>query len=394
MSVGICCGRCAGALLMAGGLLAGGCRLWGSGDGAGDTAPGSRTSADRVWVGPMPFTRRDPRELRPDYVDTLTDRSAWPDVLAKTDVFKSYIMVLPSVPLPGRSESELPDRDLRRLVAFTEQQGLRVAFEVGGLRRAPGETPRPGTWGQRMAEGEYRHLKRWLDAGGRIDYLTSDHAVMHNLGHHTYRGTDCGLSMLQVLDELAVYFREMQKRIPGVRVGVIESLGYFHVRGADGTEYPRTVKKLPVWDFETFFVQLCDAFRRHGVALDHFHIDFGYMGVDADRRIMGSGSLNVGRVLAAERLVASAGVRSGVIVNAFHDRRAEVSSATEASREAAERTLAFFRGYAAAGGSSDHLVIQTWQPYPDRTGPEGDPLTVLGLARELLESPAFRTRSE
>ena len=135
-----------------------------------------------------------------------------------------------------------------------------------------------------MAVGEFRHLKRWLDAGGRIDYLTTDHPVMTNLGHRCYQGTDCGLSLEETCDELASYFQEMARRIPGVKFGTIESLGFFHAKGSEGIEYPRTVPKLPVWHFEKFFDRLLSVLSRRQLELDHFHIDYGFHGVRNDGR--------------------------------------------------------------------------------------------------------------
>ena len=342
---------------------------------------------DRVWVGPMPFT--EGRTLRGDWLSTISDAGQWPEVLAQADVLKSYIMVLPSHPVPGKEAPELSDTQLISLALFVRQHGLRVAFEVGGLRRADGERPTKGTWGRRVAETEFSHLKRWLDAGGRIDYLTTDHAVMMNLGHHCYQGDDCGLSLEETIEELVDYFAWMGERIPGVRLGVIESLGFFHVKGPDGREYPRTVPKLPVWHFESTFDRLVAAMGRRGLRLDHFHVDFGFMGVAHDGRVSGRGGLDFGRVLGVEAYVRSKGVNAGVIVNAFHNRTVENPEPDVANREAYERTLRFFDAYVEAGGKAEHVVVQTWHPFPDRTGPERERHTVLGIARDIVRGPKF-----
>lgn len=353
---------------------------------AGAQAPTAQVT-DRLWVGPMPFA--GPRDLRPDFFDTITNPAAWPTVLSHTDVFKSYLMVLPADPVPGKTAPELPDTQMAELASFFRDRSIRVAFEVGGLRMGP-DKPQRGQWGKQVAEGEFRHLKRWLDAGGSIDYLTTDHAVMANLGHRVAEGTDCRLTLAEVLEELGDYFAEMTRRIPGVRVGCIESLGFFHVAGPDGSDYPRTVPTLPVWRFEEYFDLLLATLRRRGLTLDHFHIDFGYEGVAYDGRRLGRDGLDFGRVLGVERFVQSRGVRAGVIVNAFHDQTVEQPDPAVASREAQERTLAFLSGYAAAGGRAEHLVLQTWQPFPDRTGPEDEPGTVLHLDKRLLTSEAMR----
>ena len=76
---------------------------------------------------------------------------------------------------------------------------------------------------------------------------------------------------------------------------------------------------------------------RHELTLDHFHTDFGFMGVQADAR------------------------------------RAEGPDSEQASREAYERTIRFFEGYASAGGRADHSSPRPGTPIPiapvRRTGP-------------------------
>jgi hypothetical protein len=335
----------------------------------------------------MPFA--GPRTLRDDFFPIVSDPSKWSTVLADANVFKSYIMVLPNVPVPGKTAPELSDAQLRQLATLFRERGLKVAFEVGGLRMGP-DKPRKGEWGRRVAAGEFTHLKRWLDAGGTIDYLTTDHAVMMNLGHRCYEGTDCGLTLDETLEELAVYFEEMARRIPGVRFGCIESLGFFHVKAPDGTEYPRTVPKLPVWHFEDYFDALLAAMERHHLTLDHFHIDFGFEGVAADARRLKKGGPDFGRVLGVESYVQSKGVNVGPIINAFHDRSVENPDPAVASKQAYERTLQFFSAYVAAGGKADQLIVQTWQPFPDRTGPEDQPHTILNTARDVVRSEGSR----
>mgnify|MGYP005836258857 CR=1 FL=1 len=335
----------------------------------------------------MPFAGL--RDLRPDFLDTITNAAAWPTVLSHTDVFKSYLMLLPADPVPGKTEPEVSASQMARLATFFRERGIAVAFEVGGLRM-DADTTRRGEWGKQMAAGDFRHLRRWLDGGGTIEYLTTDHAIMSNLGHRVAEGTDCGLTLTECLEELGDYFTEMTRLIPGVSLGCIESLGFFHVTGPDGSDYPRTVPTLPVWRFEEYFDQLLAMMQRRGLALDHFHIDFGYEGVAYDARRLAREGLDFGRVLGVERFVQSRGVRAGVIVNAFHDQSVEQPDPAVAAREAEERTLAFLSGYAEAGGRAEDLVLQTWQPFPDRTGPEDDPGTVLQLHKRLLTSEAMR----
>lgn len=341
----------------------------------------------RVWIAPMPFVKA--RELRTDYFHTLTTPAAWPSVLGRTNVLKSYIMVLPQVPVPGKASPELSDAQLGLLAKFAKDHSLSTAFEVGGLRTSA--RVRGAQAGERYARSELRHLKRWLRVGGRIDYLTTDHAVMMNMRGVGFPGPGldpnrpCKMTVQELTEELADYFTAVHREIPSAKFGVIESLGFFHVKGSDGKQYRHTDPLLPVWHFHEFFDGLLAAMERRSLVLDHFHIDFGFRGVRHDGRR--EKRLNFARVLGVESYVQSKGVRAGVIINAFHLRGTK--DPAQASREAHERTLRFFREYVAAGGNADHFVIQTWHPYPDQTGPETQPHTVLNIARDVLQCEAF-----
>jgi len=281
------------------------------------TAPAlGQPAEDRVWIGPMPFI--EARTLRGDYYPTLVDESQWPTVLARADVFKSYIMVLPRDPVAGKPGPELLDEQLGRLVQFTKEHGLKVAFEVGGIRMGP-DTPNDQA-GEYTAQSELRHLRRWLDAGGSIDYLTTDHGVMLTIGAPYVapdQNKNRGITLGQAAEELADYFEIIHREIPGARLGVIESLGFFEVDGPDGKHYPRTVPALPKWPFAEYLDTLLAAMKRRGLELDHFHIDFGYEGVLHDG---GGEKLDFGRILGVEACAQQRGVKAGVIINAFHDR--------------------------------------------------------------------------
>ena len=56
----------------------------------------------------------------------------------------------------------------------------------------------------------------------------------------------------------------------------------------------------------------------------------------------------------------------------------------QASREAYDKTVRLHGACLSAGGKAEHLVLQTWHPSPDRTGPEDEPCTVLSIARDIV----------
>jgi hypothetical protein len=348
-----------------------------------------------VWFGPMAFTSE--REVRDDYIPMLTDTANWRDIAARADVFKSYIMILPPVPLPGNDAPEISDDELRRLIAVLAEQGLKTAFEVGGARS------REAGAGHAAALGEFTWLRRWLDLGGKIDYLSTDHSIAFGLekwlatkdpaesGAMSYQDPEVRQLINDLCEELAGYIEKMSELLPGVRIGAIDSLGYWWVEGEDGRVYEPSRPDIPDLPFAEIFARLVEAVEARGLRLDHFHSDFGHDGVRFDGA--GTGKLNYGRVLAVEAAVRAAGIRSGNIVNAFHDafhdKTLPEPESARSSAEAVNNTLAFFEGYMAAGQIPDDLVFQTWQPFPDKTGPETERDTVMHLHRSMMTHSAF-----
>lgn len=338
-----------------------------------------------VWVGPRPFVKG--RTLRPDYYSTLIHPDQWPTVLAHTDVFKSYLMILPPDPLPGQTGPQLTDAQLGRLAHFFRSRGIKVAFEVGGIRLY-GDWP-VSELGRLTAQTELKYLRRWLRVGGTIDYLTTDHAVMGIAGApymHKVPRLTAPVPLEKAIEQQVDYFAAVSRAIPGVKLGAIESLGFFEVEGPGRKIYHRTVASLPKVRFAHYLDLLLAAMKRRGLKLNHFDVDFGYSGALYDG---GGKKLDYGRILGVEHYCQSHGVRCGIIFNAFHDRSVKNPDPAVASRQAHDRTLAYFRGYVAAGGKCNDWVIQTWQPYPNETGPEDKPDTVLNIARDIVDDPAF-----
>lgn len=365
---------------------------------AGKVPPARQVTSsalESVWVAPRPF--RCPEEevrhcqgnlvFREDWLPILTDASKWPVVLRSTRVFKTYILVLQEKSGSGKAETSLSNSDLDRLVRFTRDHSLQVAFEVGGLRTSAEMCGSQA--GESFALREVALLKRWLAAGGEIHYITSDHAVMKNMRGVGFRSSgldekrECKMTVRELIGELADYFQVVHREIPQAKLGVIESLGFFRVRGAGKEVYKQSDPKLPEWYFNEFFDDLVKAMRERKLELDHFHIDFGYNGVRFDGR-QGDGKPNFGRVLAVESYVQSKGVRSGVIFNSTLDDEVKQAGRDAANREMRARTLGYFKGYIEAGGRGNDVLIQSWDPYPDLTGPEDKPLTFFGNARDLV----------
>ena len=374
--------RCTASLLLAACIV--GCAPKPSADEKAVDATGSaRGDSLGIWYGPGSLNTVT-RGIRDDFIGQVTDLENWPTVSANTAVFKQFIESL--------SENKYSDVELQQLATFIREAGLKCAFEIGALRWTP-KYYGAGS-GAAYARQEISVLQRWVDAGGTVDFLSTDHAVMWNVGLCLQGAKPMGEYVADpdwrvVMDEVVESLVMIHEAFPDTKIGMIESLGYFSVGEQYTTTDPGSIYPI---DMQEFIVTAKDKLAAHGVALDHMHLDFSYQDCRYDGRE--ESRLDFGRIMAAEQIVQSLGVDSGMIINAFDDESYRGGNATlemqkaqnpaERSASAVDNTLEYFDGYVAAGGSPDTWILQRWQPYPDVTGPETDRNTDMGVARLLV----------
>jgi len=362
---------------------------------AGMVAGCARQDDPVVWYGPATLNTVT-RGVRDDFLDQFTNTNNWKTTYTEAGVFKQFIETLYPDNRPATGRPRYTDAELKRLAEFTKQTGLKCAFEFGALRWTPKRYGKGS--GAAYAEEEIALLRRWEKAGGSIDYLTTDHAVMWNVGlclqgakpmAPYVKDPDWRKAADEVVESLVM----IHKAFPKAKIGMIESLGYFYVPGADGKVYPTTSPaNIYRIDFGEFVRTLKEKLASKGVALDHFHIDFSYQDCRYDGRE--EKRLDFGRIMAAEKIIKSLGLKSGIIINAFDDfsyrggnmvqEKEKAQNAAERSASAVDNTLEYFDGYVAAGGNPDTWIFQRWQPYPDVTGPETERNTDMGVTRLLV----------
>ena len=351
----------------------------------------SQEGSPGIWYGPGSINTVV-RGLRDDFMSQVTHKENWPVVHQNTAVFKQFIETLYLYPRVG--ERCYSDEALKRLAGFVTASGFESAFEVGALRWTK-KRHGPGS-GREYAAEEIALLQRWVKAGGTVDYLTADHPVMWNVGLCLQGAKPmAGLEdpdWRKVMDEVVDSLAMIHEAFPDVKIGMIESLGYFSVGDEYTTTDPGSIYPI---DFEEFLVAAKDKLGDRGVELDHFHLDFSYQDCRYDGREQGR--LDFGRIMAAERIIKSLGLECGMIINAFDDlsygdsaggnsvqEKEKARNPAVRSASAVDNTLEYFDGYVAAGGSPDTWIFQRWQPYPDVTGPETVRDTDMGVTRLLV----------
>ena len=378
--------RCTGSLLLA--ALIVGCSPKVSTVVQADVATESALSENLgIWYGPGSLNTVT-RGIRDDYVSQMTNLENWPTVYANTAVFKQFIESL--------GGDKYSDAELKQLATFTREAGLKCAFEIGALRWSPALYG-PGS-GKQYAAQEIKVLQRWVDAGGTVDYLSTDHAVMWNVGLCLQGAKPMAPYVANpdwrvVLDEVVDSLVMIHEAFPEAKIGMIESLGYFSVGDQYTTTDPKCIYPI---DMEEFMRTAHSRFAERGVELDHLHVDFSLQDCRYDGRK--EKRVDYGRILLAEGIIQSLEVECGIIINAYDDfsyavmggtntvqESKKADNAAERSASGVDNTLEYFDGYVAAGGQPDTWIFQRWMPYPDITGPETDRNTDMGGTRLLVE---------
>ena len=264
------------------------------------------------------------------------------------------------------------------------------------MKMCPDETP-DDKMGQVAFYNEYPVLEDFIEQGGRVDYVTTDHAIADLLTSPSSKRPN--MSMEQLIQQQAEYFKMLRQKLPNVKLGMIESLGYFQVRKTDGSGglYQRTVSSLKKVDFEEYLTTYLQIMKDNGLDIDHFHIDFGFQDVKYDSQ--GKQDYDYGRIKSVEDYCHEAGIDVGWVAgNAFavvgtgsvqEAQTYDEENVVKYSESAAEQTIEYFQNYMKAGGTCDYFVFQKWQLYPVQVGPETVPYTTLGIFKSLIEDPLF-----
>lgn len=334
-----------------------------------------------VWYCPAALT--SDRKLRSDFVRNLTNRDNWIGLKETVRVLKFYIEAM----TPG--DSRLSKDDLSVLVRFCKENNLKAGFEIGGVRMSKSNYG-PGT-GIKYAQRECQVLNRWVDCGGSIDYITLDNPVMNTI-HKLYQVSPRVLpdyyspSLSELMIEAVSAAKKIKECFSDTRIGVTEALGYFQITKSDNTILKNLdSSKVPNFDFDQFIVALRKEFATAGVNLDHFHIDFKYEAVLHD----GKGKkLDFERVAFAVEKLKGQGIRNGLMFGAFDDftiNHTTAPSAASANESAVKNTLNYLDAFLKYKIPLDTILIDRWEPFPEKTGPASDLDTDMGLATKSLD---------
>lgn len=339
-----------------------------------------------VWYGPNGMLPG--AVVRPDFWANITaPGTAWPQLASNVKVFKLFLDELygpPGKPGVGPGVGST-DAQLKQLIALLKGRGIRTGIEVGGARWGAGRCNL--TEALAYATIEQQQVGRWLQLGGSIEHLATDHADVWDIRGLSGPSCEPAVPMIERIDVVAQVFASWRTFLgKQTSLGFIESLGFWEIDGPDGTNFtctdPLHLNKVKGWipRLDDVTGLLLRAAEKHNPTpgtplIDHYLIDFSLEGVEYDTRTYGTsphGLVNYNRVLGAEMIMKKHGLKSGVFLNAFHDKRINCTLFPErCSASAANRTLNYTNMYLQLPNRlSEHAVLEQWQPYPSMTGPE------------------------
>ena len=182
------------------------------------------------------------------------------------------------------------------------------------------------------AKQEQKQARRWLDLGGRLDSVTTDHALTWDARHELpQQHCEPPVPMAARVDVVVQVLASWRAFLgPDTSIGFIESLGYWDITGPDGTAYqnvdPSRLRKLTGWipQLSDVTAMLLSAGERINPTpevplIDHYQIDYGMDGVEEDTIHYGPRPpvrMNYGRILGAESIMKAHDLQTGVNTNA------------------------------------------------------------------------------
>eukprot|EP00912_Choanoflagellata_sp_UC4_P000705 UC4_evm2s436 len=361
-----------------------------------------------VWYSPH-FDFSNGVKPPSNFFPLLTSpETSWPKLARRTTYLKLKMSALYPI---------VSSTDLFALQDKVKSYGFKIGLEIGGARWGAGFCDAASML--RYAKKEQEQASRWLALGGQFDSITTDHAATWDIRHELNQ-QHCSppVNMEARIDIMAQVLASWRVFLgPHVKIGFIESLGYWDITAPGGFVYrntdPDRLNNISGWipKLSDFTAKLISAATRYNPSpkiplIDHYQIDYGMDGVEQDtirceQLLIPLNShlnlnhihqkdggtppplwMNYGRILGAESVMKEHGIKTGILLNAnaAHMRTyaPNISGCLVAcdptfspSHSAVLRTLNITRGYMTLlGRSSSHAIFEQWQTYPNVTGPE------------------------
>ncbi len=316
------------------------------------TRPAGRVSRPEVWL-----CHRNPLAL-------LDAPGQWAFVRRHVSGIKLYIGTL----------QKAPADKLAALAKLLKREGMQVAVECGGTL---GFAPLDDTNGEASAWIELRKIDRFVQAGGKVDFLDLDGPVRRLLHPKNKKGFD---SIDRCAGELMDYLRAVRKVHPRIRFWLLTNFPNWGYRG-DVSYHARGPKRQDWGDYHEVVTTVLAHARKAGLSFAGVTVDNPYeyaVGEHVSVKLKDPKKVNwIRRIRAYEDFARSRNLEFNLIANSEHG-----GKTSDAAFQ--ERTLKMIDAYAAAGGRPTRYVVQSWYDYPKKLTPESAGHSMTALVRAAI----------
>ncbi|HLA78258.1 MAG TPA: hypothetical protein VJU18_11815, partial [Vicinamibacteria bacterium] len=300
----------------------------------------------QIWFGPLdpaPPDANRPYSGALDYFDLFEPDAPWEQAASGIQVFKLY---------GGWLDRVASIAQLERIIADLERRGLGIAFEGGPL------TPTAQCTGviegfAGPVEGAHAALKL-KQAGGVLHYVDLEHP--YDAVKFSGAPAACSYSAERAAEDVKRYVDAIRAVFPDAQFGAVETANH-------------DVQEVAAW---------VEAYRAVlGEDLAYFSFDLNY-----HRPAWAQ------EARAIQDYLRGRGIEFGIFYRGEGDDETDAEWVNKAEARFVEFEVV-------AGGRPDRVILQSWNPHPERLLPESDPTTFTGLiTRYLRDRPALTLEGE
>jgi len=345
-------------LLLLGGMLLGpACS--GKTETSGRSA-GNETAIPEVWLCPP--------AKHSSVLDLIRNDADATHSLKGTTGLKLYIEFIKSA-----EQSELEE-----LVTLVHKNKLKIIVEVGGTLNHDWQDEA----GEKSARVELAKLKRWYDAGGKVDYLDMDGPVWRLIGHPGWGKdpTKKFVSYDRCAKELMDYLSAVKKAYPDIQFFLLTNFpnwGYkkgvsYHANGP---------QRQSQGDYHEVVTSVMKTLKRSRISLAGATVDnpYGYfMGKKKSATLKDPTTVDwIARIRSYEDFCRSNGWEFNLIVNSE-------AGGKESDKRFYEDTLDMVARYQQAGGRPTRYFIQSWYEHPHKIVPATEPYSMTALTKAVI----------
>jgi hypothetical protein len=320
--------------------------LTGCGSGGPSVAP--IQSAATIWFHPLPaavaWPGGNPDGGSTDFLALFQPDGMWPHATAKTQAFGLYAGWITAA----------SDQELQSMVLFLNAHDIGIEIEAPALQAlatcgsgVEGYVP----YGQSLHDFTLAYLQRLQALGARVLFIKVDEPYF--FGNVVNAPRSCHFSVPQIASEVGQYADLVKTVYPAAAVGDVEPI-------VASAYSPDVVTAMAQWH-ETYQ-------EVTGTPFPFFFADIDF-----------SNPSWPALVKAVENQTRQSGMSFGIIY---------IGDQTDSSdAEWARKAVARFEAYQGEnGGLPDYVLFQSWQPHPQFTLPESNPIAFTGVIDAYIDA--------